>query len=294
MLEYETLTAGLSESPSGVNGRDFQGDMAGLMFNGHDIFHLVTQERQGGSILSSSLNMTATVGTGRRQPNNPVTFGTRDGYAVLPPRLLSAGSFQIFFQFRTLESSGLILFSNGLSQDYIAIELLHGRIRYSFNLGDGSEVVSSRTPENLGDFKWHSVSISKPSNAEHFLTVDSTVTTYKAKGVSKQLNLRSPLYIGGIEKQNYTLLPPAVHSKFGFRGCLASLEVDGSTIDLLHEAYQRDNVEAGCDGPNTKCDKISCANGGICFQGWNSYSCDCSMTSFSGQTCKDGKEGIII
>ncbi|GBO40028.1 hypothetical protein AVEN_29789-1 [Araneus ventricosus] len=42
-------------------------------------------------------------------------------------------------------------------------------------------------------------------------------------------------------------------------------------------------------GPVTKCSTTACANRGICVQMWNSYTCDCDMTSYTGPTCSDGK-----
>lgn len=41
-------------------------------------------------------------------------------------------------------------------------------------------------------------------------------------------------------------------------------------------------------GHNTKCSHNVCANRGVCVQQWNSYTCDCDMTSYTGPTCSDG------
>lgn len=40
-------------------------------------------------------------------------------------------------------------------------------------------------------------------------------------------------------------------------------------------------------GPSTTCQEDSCANQGVCLQQWDGFSCDCSMTSFSGTLCND-------
>ena len=42
-------------------------------------------------------------------------------------------------------------------------------------------------------------------------------------------------------------------------------------------------------GPSTTCPEESCANQGVCLQQWDGFSCDCSMTSFSGPLCNDRK-----
>lgn len=43
------------------------------------------------------------------------------------------------------------------------------------------------------------------------------------------------------------------------------------------------------EGPKEMCSADSCENGGRCIQEWDSYTCDCDMTSFSGRTCGDGR-----
>lgn len=42
-------------------------------------------------------------------------------------------------------------------------------------------------------------------------------------------------------------------------------------------------------GPTRKCTEKPCENGGECIQQWDSYYCDCDLTSFTGPTCGDGK-----
>lgn len=42
-------------------------------------------------------------------------------------------------------------------------------------------------------------------------------------------------------------------------------------------------------GPTRQCAPDSCKNGGLCEQQWDSYYCDCDLTSFTGPTCSDGE-----
>ena len=44
-------------------------------------------------------------------------------------------NYQYFFQFRTLESNGLIMYNAGRGKDFMAIELVGGHVHYVFNLG---------------------------------------------------------------------------------------------------------------------------------------------------------------
>lgn len=91
----------------------------------------------------------------------------------------------------------------------------------------------------------------------------------------------------------YAQLPKEILSHHGFEGCVASLDLSGESADLLSDAIVPSTlVEIGCDSttarPGKKCTHDVCANHGTCVQQWNSYTCDCDMTSFTGPTCSDG------
>lgn len=44
-------------------------------------------------------------------------------------------------------------------------------------------------------------------------------------------------------------------------------------------------------GPSTTCQEDSCANMGVCIQQWENFTCDCSMTSYTGTHCNDREFG---
>lgn len=57
------------------------------------------------------------------------------------------------------------------------------------------------------------------------------------------------LYVGGVSKDMYKDLPKLVHSKEGFQGCLASVDLNGRLPDLLSDALSTTGqVERGCEG----------------------------------------------
>lgn len=55
--------------------------------------------------------------------------------------------------------------------------------------------------------------------------------------------------MGGVAKEMYKDLPKLVHSKEGFQGCLASVDLNGRLPDLLSDALSNaGQVERGCEG----------------------------------------------
>lgn len=103
-----------------------------------------------------------------------------------------------------------------------------------------------------------------------------------------------------MEKSQYGQLPKQILSKHGFEGCLASLDLSGESTNLISDAVVPSSlVESGCDmyanlHPGKKCTHDVCSNHGTCVQQWNSYTCDCDMTSFTGPTCNEGKKKKCI
>uniref|UniRef100_A0A672MRW4 Neurexin 1 n=1 Tax=Sinocyclocheilus grahami TaxID=75366 RepID=A0A672MRW4_SINGR len=128
--------------------------------------------------------------------------------------------------------------------------------------------------------------------------------TFKSRSsyVTLPIKSDSDLYVGGVAKEMYKDLPKLVHSKEGFQGCLASVDLNGRLPDLLSDALSNaGQVERGCEGPSTTCQDDSCSNQGVCLQQWEGFSCDCSMTSFGGPLCNDpgttyifGRDGGLI
>ena len=59
-------------------------------------------------------------------------------------------------------------------------------------------------------------------------------------------------------------------------------------IFLIYFASVISFFNPNISGP-TKCTHNACANKGVCVQQWNTYVCDCDLTSFTGPTCYDGE-----
>jgi len=65
-------------------------------------------------------------------------------------------------------------------------------------------------------------------------------------------------FAGGIRKEMYPTLPKHVQSKHGFEGCLASLDLNGESPNLLVEAVvPSTQVVSGCEGNRTLLDVVS-------------------------------------
>ncbi|XP_053443943.1 neurexin-1 isoform X10 [Nycticebus coucang] len=280
-LEFHNIETGiiterryLSSVPS-----NFIGHLQSLTFNGMAYIDLC----KNGDIDYCELN--ARFGF-RNIIADPVTFKTKSSYVALAT-LQAYTSMHLFFQFKTTSLDGLILYNSGDGNDFIVVELVKGYLHYVFDLGNGANLIKGSSNKPLNDNQWHNVMISRDTSNLHTVKIDTKITTQITAG-ARNLDLKSDLYIGGVAKETYKSLPKLVHAKEGFQGCLASVDLNGRLPDLISDAlFCNGQIERGCEGPSTTCQEDSCSNLGVCLQQWDGFSCDCSMTSFSGPLCND-------
>ncbi|KAI5101999.1 neurexin 3a precursor, partial [Silurus meridionalis] len=217
---------------------------------------------------------------------DPVTFKAKSSYLSLAT-LQAYTSMHLFFQFKTTSADGIILFNSGDGSDFIAVELVKGYIHYVFDLGNGPNLIKGNSDRALHDNQWHHVVITRDNSNLHTLKVDAKVVSQVVNG-AKNLDLKGDLFIAGLGPNMYNSLPKLVASREGFKGCLASVDLNGRLPDLINDAlFRSGQIERGCEGPSTTCQEDSCANMGVCIQQWENYTCDCSMTSFTGMHCND-------
>ncbi|XP_053395317.1 neurexin-1-like isoform X3 [Mercenaria mercenaria] len=270
----------------------FVGAMQQFVYNGNHFFDMA-RETDGEYI--ENIDVTARFDDGNLQVHNAITFESQEAYVTLPHQLLKSNSlhFSFNFKFKTQQRDGLILFS-GLGPDFLAIELYQGFLNYIYDMGGGTKRILVNTPEALNDNKWHDVSLFRPQMDQQQIRVDDNPATVEdMKGYSaRHFDLKGPLYIGGLVKSRFFSLSVKIMSRNGFLGCIASFDINGENINILEaatyvEQTSAHSVTSGCSGSELTCLATSCYNGGRCEQQWNSFKCNCDMTSFTGSHCAD-------
>ncbi|XP_037342830.2 neurexin 3a isoform X4 [Pungitius pungitius] len=294
-LEFHNIETGIMTERRFVSSipSSFIGHLQSLRFNGMLYIDLC----KNGDIDYCELNARFGI---RSIIADPVTFKSKSSYLSLAT-LQAYTSMHLFFQFKTTSPDGFIIFNSGDGNDFIAVELVKGYIHYVFDLGNGPNLIKGKSDRALNDNQWHNVAITRDNSNTHTLKVDAIATTQSING-AKNLDLKGDLFIAGLGPGMYGNLPKLVASREGYQGCLASIDLNGRLPDLLNDAlFRSGQIERGCEGPSTTCQEDSCANMGICIQQWENYTCDCSMTSYTGTQCNDpgttyifGKGGGLI
>ncbi|XP_032663569.1 basement membrane-specific heparan sulfate proteoglycan core protein-like isoform X7 [Odontomachus brunneus] len=203
-----------------------------------------------------------------------------ESYIALPPLPDSYLKFNIEISFKPESNEGILLYNDESSSengDFIVLSLINGYPQFKFNLGSGAAVVRADRPVTLSE--WHTIKIQR-NRKEGTMVVDGE-GPYKVVAIGRRqgLDLKEPLYVGGIP--SYNRINKDVEINSGFVGCISRLILGEKQVDLI--GNQTDSV--GITNCET-CAENPCNNGGVCQETStkNGYTCLC-RAGFSGKHC---------
>ncbi|CEF64007.1 Neurexin-1 [Strongyloides ratti] len=176
-----------------------------------------------------------------------ISFISGKGYISLPKwNSLSTGS--LAFQFKTNTEDGLILyhgmpFIENTHFDFIAFEIVDGYLWMILNLGSGIIRLQS-SPKRLDDGEnWHSVEMERLGRTGSII-VDGQKTDFSTPGVSANLIIDEPIYLGGAPfYQNTYNYSNKSYIRFsekvwngnmgkGFIGCIKNFRLNGINVKI--------------------------------------------------------------
>ncbi|XP_035900555.1 neurexin-1 isoform X6 [Anopheles stephensi] len=303
MLSSSRVYVGGAVNPRALLGarvhNNFVGCLRKVEFSADTLrLNLIDLARTGSKLIQVAGRVDYTCPSG--DPQDPVTFTTRESYLLLPPWDASKQGI-LSFKFRTNEPNGLIILNTmtrAPKSNFFAVELLNGHIYIHMDLGSGAvKVRASR--RRVDDGVWHELSLRR-NGRDGKVGVDGQWNEFRTPGEASQMQLDSPMYIGGIGPPYAEIyIPPAIWTatlRQGFVGCLRDLTLSGKPVDIAHIARQQDSgaIKPSCHVIANQCGgQVSpCQNGGQCTEGWNRPLCDCSATLFTGPTC--GRESATL
>lgn len=289
-----------SESNTGAHmANRYIGYLQNLQFNNLDIFS--TLKGQGADVYwivnqpADNLPLLT---------YNPITVTSSNTFLQLPTMRIGL-TMKILFRFKTREPNGMLLYNAGAGNDVIAVELSNGKVRLVYNLGGQNMFAVVPSKEPLNDNEWHSVQISMSETGQISMKVDDLSVDMTASDGNKRLDLIGNLYIAGLPEGMFQQreVRNLLESRQGFRGCLASMDLNGAVPDLIGAARDKQYVMNGCNDVAMTCIPNACG-AGTCIPGINTYICDCNMTGYIGSPCtaepigyyfgKKGGKGIIL
>uniref|UniRef100_A0A8C4QG41 Contactin associated protein like 2b n=1 Tax=Eptatretus burgeri TaxID=7764 RepID=A0A8C4QG41_EPTBU len=274
-LDYQLMFGGiLSPGKTGSSKKSFHGCLESVHYNGINVLDLVQRGKPSIHVIG---NMTF----GCTEPRlSPVTFPASGAWLGLPA---SPGNdwFWVELQFRAWDSNGLLLLAPGHNFGTgMELRLVDGTVWANVTQHHKDGLLLN-TGSGLGNGQWHTVEVLLRRNFAS-LMVDGDEPSSVHSMSSLEITTGDVVYLGGC--------PPAVGSCWAlgptFLGCLRSVQLNHQLAGLgllgNGSGVQRDMCSIV-----DRCFPNYCEHGGQCSQTWNSFSCHCQGTGYSGQTCHD-------
>ncbi|XP_075744891.1 terribly reduced optic lobes isoform X31 [Rhipicephalus microplus] len=168
--------------------------------------------------------------------------------------------------------------------DFTSIGIRNGSVEFRFDTGSGPAII--RHPERLRANEWITLSASRHAQNGELVVNDGHREMGRSPGHTQGVNLNTPMYVGGVDKTKVKVNPDAGVSH-GFEGCVAHIEVNDVSVDLVGAVVDAANVD-DCGG-RAPCEKNPCQNHGICRERGpkaDDFECFCKA-GFSGRTCEN-------
>uniref|UniRef100_A0AAR2LU95 Contactin associated protein 2 n=1 Tax=Pygocentrus nattereri TaxID=42514 RepID=A0AAR2LU95_PYGNA len=276
-LDYELTFGGMPYSGKPISGgrRNFKGCMESINYNGDNITDLARRKKLD---TSSFRNLTFSCVDSHTFP----VFFNATSFLQLSGRrehnMVSVG-----FQFRTWNPNGLLLFSS-LADGMLEIALNDGKVTAHINVTQQKNSrVDIASGSGLNDGEWHDVRFLAKENFA-MLTIDGDEASAVRTNAPIQITTGGTYHFGG-----YFLWTQASPFQRSFQGCMQLIQVDDQLADLTAVEQGRlgafENVSLDMCAIIDRCMPNHCEHGGRCTQTWNSFSCSCDGTGYTGATC---------
>uniref|UniRef100_A0A3Q3XHF7 Uncharacterized protein n=1 Tax=Mola mola TaxID=94237 RepID=A0A3Q3XHF7_MOLML len=291
-LDYEISFGGLplSVKPSSGGRENFVGCMEGITYNGDNITNLVHRKKVD---ISNFRNLTFSCA----ESNSFSIFFNSSSFLRLPGQS-DSDTLAVSLSFRTWNPSGLLMFTT-LADGWVEVGLMEGKVTVYMNVTQKKNTridISSGT--GLNDGQWHSVHLNVMDN-HAMLTVDGDEASTVRTAIPIQIQTGGTYYFGG-----YFLHINTRSLQRSFQGCMQMIHIDDHPADL--RAVEKgligtfENVSLDMCAIIDRCVPNYCEHGGRCSQTWDTFSCNCSGTGYTGatsiyqQSCEEYKSSVLL
>lgn len=260
------------------NFRSFRGCMKDVTFNSQDI--LTAAKVLTDPLRIYEISWTCDPEFDSRS-DQPISFQTDTSFVAFSHfHIRDSGTFSC--DIKTTTSNSLVLYNSGRtgSKDFIALELLGGKLKLSMEKGNGIETVYSHISVDNG--AWHQIDIViSPPMLE--LRVDGNRSTSRFNlGDNRYLNLAGHLFLGGVAHHaRMHAIQKGLKSLTGLQlgrgsmlGCLRNIVINSRAFGFREIQVSRD-IDSSCVW-SFPCSSGPCIDGAICKELVNEqFECIC-------------------
>uniref|UniRef100_A0A3Q3JRV1 Contactin associated protein like 2b n=1 Tax=Monopterus albus TaxID=43700 RepID=A0A3Q3JRV1_MONAL len=189
----------------------------------------------------------------------------------------------VSLSFRTWNPNGLLMFT-ALTDGWVEVGLTEGKVTVYMNMTQKKNTrIDISSGSGLNDGQWHNVHLNALENYA-MLTVDGDEASTVRTAIPIQIQTGGTYYFGG-----YFLHSNTRTTQRSFQGCMQMIHIDDHLADL--KAVEQghigtfENVSLDMCAIIDRCVPNHCEHGGRCGQTWDTFSCNCSGTGYTGATC---------
>uniref|UniRef100_A0A3B4FWQ8 Laminin subunit alpha 4 n=1 Tax=Pundamilia nyererei TaxID=303518 RepID=A0A3B4FWQ8_9CICH len=158
---------------------------------------------------------------------------SRQHYTDFPDSLSQRSHFSL--SMKTHSSFGLIFYVSDAQEDnFMALFLAHGKLVYTFSVGD--QKVKIKSEDKYNDGAWHSVIFIRDGNVGRLIVDGLTMLEDSVQGNNVSWHISSPLYVGGVPagraQKNIQR-----NSAYSFTGCIKNLQLDRKQLSSVADTF---------------------------------------------------------
>uniref|UniRef100_A0A8D1BJZ5 Contactin-associated protein-like 3 n=1 Tax=Sus scrofa TaxID=9823 RepID=A0A8D1BJZ5_PIG len=279
-LDYEISFGGIPGHRKSVvfPRKNFHGCFENLYYNGVDIIDL-SKKHKPQILLMGNVSFSCS-----HPQTVPVTFLSPRSYLALPGTS-GEDKVSVMFQFRTWNRAGLLLTSQFQDRSGALILVLNdGKLKLNLSQ-PGHPARDITAGARLNDGQWHSVSLT--AKGSHLSVMVDGEAASMAHSLRGPIESGDTYYLGGCPDNSSG--PGCANPLGGFQGCLRLISIGDKAVDPISVQQGalgsfRDLQIDTC-GLTDRCLPSYCEHGGECSQSWDTFSCDCAHTGYTGATC---------
>uniref|UniRef100_A0A4W5M9G0 Laminin G domain-containing protein n=1 Tax=Hucho hucho TaxID=62062 RepID=A0A4W5M9G0_9TELE len=220
----------------------FRGCVDEVLFNQHNLLSSLRPYSGYKSVHEVSLGCNSQFSAGE---DDPISFFSSRAYMSLPTwDVPQEGVLEC--EVHTSSEEGIVLYSSAQQRDFIAMEIQEGSLVVV--VGNGGTRTELHSLTYVNNQKWHRVKL-------HLLPHSEEIVNHSLGAHSKSLQLRGPLYMGGVDDRSRLEARKAGLLSFNgkrlagggsFKGCLRDIRVNAQRMGLPHAVVTKD-ISVGCE-----------------------------------------------
>ncbi|KAI5101809.1 contactin-associated protein-like 5 isoform X1, partial [Silurus meridionalis] len=283
-VDYELSFGGipLPGKPGTFLRENFHGCLENLYYNGVNIIDMAKRRKPQIYTVGN-----VTFSCSESQPVS-VTFLSATRSFLVFPSDFAADVLSLRLQLRTWIRDGRLLtvpLSQGPKSSSLILQISDGVLLLVLRrfLQDTAQI---STVSSVCDGQWHSVAL-ELKGQQVYLTVDN----------QKPVLMEIPHLITSLQKTMvvFGACPLSQYElgcekpRLGYQGCVRLLFLNNQPINLsrIQQEKRANFSELSFDicGIRDRCVPNFCEHGGVCYQTWDNFYCNCSGTGYMGSTC---------